>query len=363
MTNLLRGMLMMVAAAAPAAAADKAVLVVHGGAGVMNEAAMKANGLTRADFENGLADALHAGWKAMQAPGSTATDGAEAAIRSLEDNPLFNAGKGAVLTSDGRAELDACIMEGNAEGRGNGKLDPRKRAGAVTGVIHVKNPISAARAVMEMEGSRHALLAGEGAEAFVLNEENRKKYAIERVENHFFWTDRRLRQVYRAKKMEPKMSTMNFEADAHFGTVGAVALKDGHITAGTSTGGTANKWPGRVGDTPIVGAGNYADDRTCGVSGTGTGELFMRFVVGHDVAARMRYKNIPLAQAAQETIDEMPDDEGGSGGLIALDKDGNVACPVTAKSDGMSRGYVTANGDIFVAIYAKDEWKKVEPRK
>jgi beta-aspartyl-peptidase (threonine type) len=334
-------------------AEDKAILIIHGGAGVRSPEALKKAGETREQIEEGLAKSLLAGWKAMQK--GTSADGVEAAIRVMEDSPLFNAGKGAVLTSDGRAELDAAMMDGSAEGTGDGKVNAKRRGGAITGVAHVKNPISAARAVMEMEGSRHVLLAGQGAEDFVLNEANRRKYAIERVENHYFWTDRRLKQI-----RQPEAEDVRHDPEFVAGTVGAVAVKDGRIVAGTSTGGLANKWPGRVGDTPLLGSGTWADDRACGVSGTGTGELFIRSAVAHDVAARMLYKKIDVKQAAKEAVDEMPDQKGGAGGVIALDAAGNFAFPVSERCPGMSRGYVTEKGEVYVAIYAKDEWKKIE---
>lgn len=337
-------------------AAVPVVLVIHGGAGVMTEAEMKAEGLTRDEYEKTLAKALTAGWTAMQAKNASGVAGVEAAIRVLEDSPLFNAGLGAALTRDGRAELDASIMEGTMANPGLGKLDPRKRAGAVTGVTHVKNPISAARAVMEMDGSTHSILAGTGAEDFVLSDANRKKYAIERVENQYFWTERRLKQI----RTKTELQSRGPGLDRFYGTVGAVAVVNGSIVAGTSTGGTARKWTGRVGDTPVLGAGTYADDRACGVSCTGIGELFLRHVTAHDVTARMIYKKIGVEQAAKEAIDEMPDDDRGVGGLIALDAKGVPAFAMSAKSDGMYRGYVTARGDVYVAIAVKDEWKKMD---
>lgn len=322
---------------------DRAVLIIHGGLGVANEKELAETKRSREDYEKGLAEALYAGWLAHKEKGPL--DGVEAAIRVMEDSPLFNAGKGAVLTKDGRTELDASIMEGAMVGKGVGKKDSRKRAGAVTGVTHVKNPISAARAVLEMPDSKHALLAGAGAEEYVLREDVRKKYSIVRVDNHYFWTERRLREIQ--KHGTP------------FGTVGCVAVKDGRIVAGTSTGGLSGKWPGRIGDSPIFGAGNYADDRACGVSGTGTGELFLRHVVAHDVIARMIYKKVGVKQAAKEAIDQLPDEPGGVGGLIALDADGRFAFAMSGQSDGMNRGLVTAEGDIYVALYANDPWKKM----
>jgi len=346
--------LLVLVSASGLSAAEQAVLIVHGGVGVLSEEEMKAEGQTRADYEKAIAQALAAGWKALQKQNAKGSDGVEAAIRVLEDSPLFNAGKGAALTRDGRAELDAAIMEGTMVGQGQGKRDPRKRAGAVTGVTHVRNPISAAKAVMEMEGSRHVLLAGSGAEDFVLNDVNRKKYLLERVDNQYFWTDRRLKQIRPAGEQQ----TQRLGHDRFVGTVGAVAVVRESIVAGTSTGGLANKWPGRIGDSPLIGAGTYADDRACGVSCTGTGEVFIRHGVAHDVAARMLYKKIPVEKAAEESIRELPDEEGGVGGLIALDTKGNSAFITSPKCDGMYRGYVTANGDIYVAIFRNEVWKK-----
>lgn len=316
-----------------------AVLVVHGGAGVLTRDELKAEGLTRDPFEAALAAALRAG-HAQWAAGKPGADMVEAAIRVLEDSPLFNAGRGAALTVEGRAELDAAMMEGRITGAADGKLDPRKRAGAVTGITRIKNPIAAARAVMEMPGGQHVLIAGEGAERFALTEPTRTRFRIEMVPNTYFWTNRRLKQVRHKHD-----------------TVGAVALdKSGTLTAGTSTGGTSGKLPGRVGDAPLIGAGTYADDRACGVSCTGTGELFIRHVVAHDVVARMLYGKQDVTPAAQAAIDQLPDEDGGVGGLIALDVKGRAAFAMSARSIGMYRGYVTATGEVFTAMYLRDRW-------
>ena len=327
----------------------RTVLVIHGGAGVPTAEEMKEEGSTRRDYEQALAQSLDAGYKALQK--GTSVDAVEAAIRVMEDSPLFNAGRGAVFTSDGRVELDASIMEGTMEGSGEGRLDPKKRAGAVAAVTHVKNPISAARAVMEMEGSRHVMFIADGAEQVVFADGVREKYRIERVSNLYFWTDRRLRQIRELHdKDSKKRAALERSAEAKFGTVGAVAVDaKGRIAAGTSTGGTTNKMPGRVGDSPILGAGTYADDRACGVSCTGTGELFIRHAVAHDVVARMVYAKRGVDVAAKESIDALPDD---SGGLIALDSQGRHAFAITAKTAGMLRGHVTEDGEIYVAIDA-----------
>ncbi|MGL4551577.1 MAG: isoaspartyl peptidase/L-asparaginase family protein, partial [Gemmataceae bacterium] len=286
------------------AAQPRTVLVIHGGAGVLTEAEMKKEGVTRKQYEDALARALRAGHAALGKGGATSVDAVVAAVRVMEDCGLFNAGRGAAFTSDGRVEHDAALMEGRMDGKGEGKKDPRKRAGAVAAVSHLKNPILAARAVLEMKDGRHVLLAGDGAETFALGDDNRKRYGIERVSNVYFWTDRRLRHI-REKAAS---------ADRRHGTVGAVAVSaDGRIAAGTSTGGLTDKLPGRVGDSPVLGAGTYADDRACGVSGTGTGEVFLRHVVAYDVVARMLYRKDAVGDAARATIDALPDEEDGVG--------------------------------------------------
>jgi beta-aspartyl-peptidase (threonine type) len=353
----------------------RTVLVIHGGAGVLTEREMMAEGLARQQFEQALARALGAGYHTLRDKGKTSVDAVEAAIRVLEDSALFNAGRGAVFNSDGRALLDAAILEGKMEGTGEGKRDPRKRAGAVAGVAHIKNPISAARAVMEMEGSRHVMLFGEGAEEFALGERVRSRYRIERVSNLYFWTDRRLRQIreeFKREESKPKkkiaplapqagQQSQGGGADRRFGTVGAVAL-DGrkNLAAGTSTGGLTNKLPGRIGDSSIIGAGTYADDRACGVSCTGTGEVFIRHAAAHDVVARMLYARKTVADAVRQTIDDLPDEEGGVGGLIALDREGRHAFAMSKKSAGMYRGYVTEDGQVYVSVFVHDADKHMK---
>jgi beta-aspartyl-peptidase (threonine type) len=347
----------------------RTVLAIHAGAGVLTEGEMRAEGLARHDFEKALALALSAGYQALQEK-KTSVDAVEAAIRAMEDSGLFNAGRGAAFNSDGRVELDAAIMEGKMDGAGEGKRDPRKRAGAVTGVAHIKNPISAARAVLEMEGSRHVLLFGDGAEEFALSDAVRGRYRIERVSNLYFWTDRRLRQIrdeFKRQVAPGQKSALGWletehrgAASTRFGTVGAVALDaDDNLAAGTSTGGLTNKLPGRVGDSPVIGAGTYADNRACAVSCTGTGEVFLRHVAAHDAVARMLYARTAVAEAARATIDALPDEEGGVGGLIALDRQGRHAFAMSKKSAGMYRGYVMEDGQIYVAIFANDPEKRV----
>jgi beta-aspartyl-peptidase (threonine type) len=330
----------------------KVVLVIHGGAGVFDDGEMKQAGTKTSDYENALAAALRAGHKALVA--GTSVDAVEQAIRSMEDSALFNAGRGAALSADGQARLDAGIMEGKMDAPKEsgllGKRDPRKRAGAVADVLHIKNPISAARAVMEMEGQRHVLLVGDGAEAFALSDGNQKRYHLDRVDNKDLRTDWRKKLLKDAQNPEKKRSSAPGGAAAYFGTVGAVACKGGKLAAGTSTGGLTNKLPGRVGDSPLIGAGTYADDRACAVSCTGTGEVFIRHAVAYDVVARMLYsKPRPtVAEAAQAAIDGLPEEEGGVGALIALDPDGNHTIAMSRELLGTYRGYVTKDGEIFV---------------
>jgi beta-aspartyl-peptidase (threonine type) len=319
--------------------------------------------LTSKDYEQALAEALQAGYEAWGQKKETAhVDAVEAAIRVMEDSELFNAGHGAALNQDGQAELDAAIMEGRMDnwkkGDPEGKMDPRKRAGAVAAVTHIRNPISAARAVMEARDQRHVLLIGEGAEWFAFSQENQKRYPdkIVRVSNVYFWTSRRLRDIRKAIQAEDKrkakasghLRDKQGRAGRYLGTVGAVARKRARaqLAAGTSTGGLTNKRRGRVGDTPVIGAGTYADDRACGVSCTGTGEVFIRHAVAHDVVARMVYGKEGVAKAAQQAIDQLPDEEDGVGGLIALDRKGNPAFAMSKQSVGLYRGYVTEKGEI-----------------
>ena len=350
------------------------VLVIHGGSGVLTEQEMKTEGLVREDFEQVLALALSAGYRMLKKKDGNSVDAVEAAVRVMEDSELFNAGRGAAFNSDGRVELDAAIMEGRMEGQGDGKKDPRKRAGAVAAVTHIKNPISAARAVMEMDGSRHVMLVGEGAERFVLSEPNQRKFRIEAVSNLYFWTDRRLRQIrgeFQRNTKDPSRGSVSVlqeaagpsqagGADRRFGTVGAVACYGcKFLAAGTSTGGLTDKLSGRVGDSPIIGGGTYADDRACGVSCTGTGEVFIRHAVAHDVVARMLYGGISIGDAVQATIAGLPDEDGGVGGLIGLDREGHHAFGMSKKSLGMYRGYATKDGEFYVAVYANEREKRI----
>ena len=318
----------------PGEAQPRAVLVLHGGAGTISR--KKLTPELEKKYRDDLEAALRAGYDALQRKSGTSTDAVEAAIKVLEDSPLFNAGKGAVFTHDGRNELDASLMEGKT-----------KKAGAVAGITRIKNPISAARAVMEQ--SEHVLLAGEGADRFAISK------GLKEVSPVYFWTDERWRQLQKALRDEEegrdkkKQSKME-DPERYFGTVGAVAVdRDGNLAAGTSTGGMTNKRFGRVGDSPIIGAGTYADNETCAVSGTGHGEIFIRHAVAHDVVARMKYKKLSVAEAAREVMAGLPEERGGVGGLIALDAKGHFA--MEFNTEGMYRGYVTADGKTFVEIF------------
>lgn len=317
------------------AAQKKYVLVIHGGAGTI----LKSN--MTAEKENAyiakLTEALQAGYAEIQ-KGSSSIEAVAASVVIMEDSPLFNAGKGAVFTAEGKNELDASIMYGKD-----------KSAGAISGVHTIKNAILTAIAVMQK--SEHVMLSGTGAEQFARDQN------LELVDPHYFWTKDRWEGLQKVKKKESEQShkkipqnnlRASYEIDQKFGTVGAVALdKNGTIAAGTSTGGMTNKKYGRIGDAPIIGAGTYADSRV-GISATGWGEYFIRATAARTIAAKMEYQNKDIKTAAQETIDEI-EKMGGDGGLIALDKNGNIAMPFNTA--GMYRGAVTADGEITIEIY------------
>ncbi|MFT3761288.1 MAG: isoaspartyl peptidase/L-asparaginase [Pseudoxanthomonas sp.] len=309
------------------------VLAIHGGAGV------EPGDLTPAEetaARAALEKALRAG-QAQLAAGKPALDAVTAAITVLENDPLFNAGKGAVFTHDGRNELDSSIMDG-ASGR----------AGAVAGVHRVKNPILLARAVMEK--SKHVMLAGDGAEIFA------QEQGVELVDPSYFRTEKRWQQLQQALREEAQAQADNTPLElpgkAYFGTVGAVALdRGGQLAAGTSTGGMTNKRYGRVGDSPIIGAGTWADAR-CAVSGTGWGEFYIRAAAAHEICARVRLTGQGVAEAAEAVIDGDIPAAGGDGGAIALGADGVVAFPFN--TGGMYRGWIGADGVPHVAIYKGD---------
>jgi beta-aspartyl-peptidase (threonine type) len=329
-------LILLILAAMPVHAEGKprTALVLHGGAGVIQRSALSAEDerAIRADLER----ALDAG-NAILANGGTALDAIEAAIVILEDSPRFNAGKGAVFDAEGGHQLDASIMEGHT-----------RRAGAVAGVTTVRNPIRLARAVMEH--SQHVMLAGAGAEKFADTQPG-----IARVANDWFDTPQRRQQLEKtqAREKEAKSAAIPTVEGAYFGTVGAVALDvHGHVAAATSTGGMTNKRWNRIGDSPVIGAGTYADDR-CGVSGTGWGEFYIRAAVAHDICARVAYRGDSLAVAAEEVVNKVVPALGGDGGAIALDRDGNIAMPFN--TSGMYRAWIKPDGTRGTAIFRDEE--------
>lgn len=316
------GVLGVISALPQAASAQDHIysLVIHGGAGTITRDSMTDE--TEAAYRVALSDALMKG-RAVLESGGTALDAVTASIMVMEDSDLFNAGKGAVFTHDGRNELDAAIMDGRT-----------LNAGAITGVTRVRNPITLARAVMEQ--SRHVMLAREGAEAFA------RDHDITLVSPTYFYTERRYQQLLAVQKKDKEaLLLLDAPGDHEFGTVGAVALdKDGNIAAGTSTGGLTNKMWGRIGDSPIIGAGTYANNKSCGVSATGTGEYFIRATVAREICALMEYKSYSVQQAADQVIHQNLTRLGGDGGVIALAHDGAIA--YSFNTEGMYRGQLTS---------------------
>ena len=311
-------------------------LVIHGGAGAMKPGSYTPE--QEMEYKAKLTQALKIGYKILNNGGSS-LDAVEKVINTLEDSPLFNAGKGAVFTSNGINELDASIMDGKT-----------MNAGAVAEVRHVKNPISLARKVMT--NSPHVLLAGEGAEQFA------KEQGFTLVDENYFYTKKRwdslqkikARERQKSNKSKKQTSNVILNGEHKFGTVGCVALdKNGDLAAGTSTGGMTNKKFGRIGDSPIIGAGTYADNNTCAVSCTGHGEYFIRYDVAYDITALMKYKKKTVKEAADEVILNKLVKRGGSGGVIAIDKYGNMAMPFN--TSGMFRGFITDKGVATVKIY------------
>lgn len=314
-------------------------LMIHGGAGVIKKGSLTPE--REKEFRAKLEEAVLAGYRALQS-GKSGLDAVETTIRMLEDSPLFNAGKGAVFTADGINELDASIMDGKT-----------LMAGAVAGLHHVKNPITLARAVMEK--SPHVMMVGDGAEKFA------KEMNIELVDQKYFWTQHRWdalqdiikqekEKAARANKKVSQNIDLRLEAANKFGTVGAVALDaSGNLAAGTSTGGMTYKKFGRVGDAPIIGAGTYASNDSCAVSATGWGEYFIRIGVARDIAALMEYQALPIQKAADRVIHEKLQKLGGDGGIIAIDKFGNMA--ISFNSEGMYRAYIGSDGKPVVEIY------------
>ena len=320
-------------------------IVIHGGAGTILKDSMSP--ALEQQYKDKLTEALNAGYDVL-AKGGTSLDAVSASIKVMEDSPLFNAGKGSVFNHDGKNEMDASIMDGKS-----------LKAGAVAGVHTIKNPIDGARAVMEK--SPHVLLSGDGADKFA------KEQGLKIEDASYFYDEKRWKQLQQIKKQDEIKLDHNssdtsgyvhpkdaeFFHDQKFGTVGCVALdKYGNLAAGTSTGGMTNKKFGRVGDSPIIGAGTYANNKTCGVSCTGHGEYFIRNVVAYDVSAMMEYKGMSLEQATNEIIMKKLKDQGGEGGLIAIDSKGNIA--MSFNTAGMYRAYKKSNGKTELKIY-KDE--------
>jgi beta-aspartyl-peptidase (threonine type) len=302
-------------------------IVIHGGAGTILRSTMTPD--KEKAYQEALGIALNTGYQILENGGS-ALDAVEAAICSLEDCPLFNAGKGAVFTATGEHELDASIMDGKTLG-----------AGAAAGVKGVKNPVSLARLIMEKSG--HVMMAGKGAEAFA------KSMNCEFCEDSYFFDEFRYQQWQELKGTET-FQLDHSKDERKFGTVGAVAFdKDGNLAAATSTGGMTNKRFGRVGDSPIIGAGTYADNRYCAVSCTGSGEFFIRSVVAYDVCAQMQYGGNALDEACKNTIHKRLGEIGGDGGLIAIDNAGNIC--MEFNTEGMYRACKNSNGLEQISIY------------
>ena len=345
MRNLNAGILPLIAIAACATVLDvgaqsqqssmveaaKFQLVVHGGAGTIDRNDMTPE--RERQYRSGIENALRAGGEILRGGGAS-LDAVEAAVRVMENDPQFNAGKGSVFTSAGTNEMDAAIMDGKT-----------LMAGAVAGLEHVRNPVSLARTVMEK--SEHAFMIGPGAEKFA------KRNGLELVDAKYFFTQERwdaLQKIKAAEKSGGKggKRLCITDADRH-GTVGAVARDGlGNLAAATSTGGTTNKLPGRVGDSPVIGAGTYADNATCAVSCTGDGEFFIRATVAHQIHALMQLRGVSLLEAANTALAEAQK-LGGNGGLIAVDHNGNEALPFN--TSGMYRGYLGKHGGFVVEIY------------
>jgi L-asparaginase / beta-aspartyl-peptidase len=323
------------ASAAPAAAAAPVAIVIHGGAGVIEPSKMTPE--REASYRAGLSAALDAGYEVLDR-GGTSLDAVIAAVRLMEDDPQFNAGRGAVLNHEGDAELDAAVMDGAGP-----------RAGAVAGVRQVKNPIELARLVMEK--SPHVLLVAAGAEDFALEQ------GMALVPREYFRTPAREHELDEARRAEAARATGQpttgiglTEGAGTMGTVGAVALdRSGNLAAATSTGGLTNKHRGRVGDAPLIGAGTYANNESCAVSGTGQGEYYIRQVVAYDVCALVNYRRMTLAQAVHEAVQVKLRRSGGEGGIIALDRGGNIA--MDFNSVGMFRGARDSRGRHEIAMY------------
>lgn len=310
-------------------------LVIHGGAGTIKKEYMTVE--QEKAYREKLQEALKVGYEILE-KGGTAEQAVQKTINIMEDSPLFNAGKGAVLNNLGKQEMDASIMDGKT-----------LNAGAVAGVSRIRNPIDAA--ILVKDSTRHVLLSGKGAEEFA------KQHHLKMEDESYFLTVKRQAQFEKSQGKEQALwqkEIRNVELiDNHqYGTVGCVALdKQGNIVAGTSTGGMTNKKYGRIGDSPIIGAGTYANNNTCGISSTGTGEYFIRTVAAHEVSNLMQYKNKSLEEALKEVIHVQIGGLGGDGGMIGLDKFGNIAWDFN--TEGMFRGYRKSSGENVIAIYQK----------
>ncbi|MFP4090084.1 MAG: isoaspartyl peptidase/L-asparaginase family protein [Cyclobacteriaceae bacterium] len=321
----------------------KVALAIHGGAGTIKRENMTPE--REAEYRAKLEEALKAGYAILDEGGSS-LNAVVAAIQVMEESPLFNAGKGAVFTNEGKNELDAAIMDGAT-----------RNAGAIAGITNIKSPVAAARAVME--NSPHVMMIGKGAEQFAEGQ------GLEVVDPSYFYTENRYQQLQRiidtekqqldhdgdTKKDSRQGSILDQKfPDRKFGTVGAVALdQDGNLAAATSTGGMTNKRYGRVGDVPIIGAGTYASNETCAVSATGHGEYFIRSVVAYDIAALMKYKGLSLQEAADEVVKDKLVEMGGGGGVISIDAKGNIAMPFNTA--GMYRASMNTDGKMYIGIY------------
>lgn len=306
----------------------KYAIAIHGGAGTILRSSMTPE--KEKDYKQALHDAITAGEQVLK-QGGISLDAVEAAIRSLEDNPLFNAGRGSVFTHDGKNEMDASIMNG-----------ADLMAGAVSGLHNIKNPVSLAKAVMQQ--TEHVFLAGEGAIDFA------KKINAEFMPDDYFFVQMRYDQLQEALKTDSIVLDHTETNEKKFGTVGAVAIDaHGNLAAGTSTGGMTNKKHGRIGDTPMIGAGTYANNNTCAVSCTGHGEFFIRSVVAYDVSCLMEYKGLSLQEACDMVVKQKLVKIGGEGGLIAIDKNGNIELPYN--SEGMYRASKKEGEDIYIGIY------------
>ena len=309
-------------------------IVIHGGVGTMNRKDMTTE--KEKQYREALEESVTLGYKILK-EGGTSQEAVEHSIRVMENSPLFNAGKGAVLTAEKTIELDAAFMNGKD-----------LNAGAVASVKTIKNPITAA--IKVMEESPHVLLSSRGAEKFA------KEKDLEIVDPSYFFTERRVNDLDKIKNIESSANRSTKQVDKEFltmqryGTVGAVALdKHGNLAAGTSTGGMANKKWNRIGDVPIIGAGTYANNSTCAISATGWGEFFIRNVVGHDISALMEYKNYSIEEAARIVIHDKVAKLGGDGGVIGIDREGNVVMEMN--TSGMYRAHINSKGELSVEIY------------